>query len=112
MADLRTDLLNKRCQACTPGTAPITGVTLADLLRHLPGWQHENGVIHKTYSFKNYYETIAFVNGVAWIAHREDHHPDLEVHYNKCVVRYSTHSIGGVSENDVICAAKVENLVA
>jgi 4a-hydroxytetrahydrobiopterin dehydratase len=52
------------------------------------------------------------VNGSAWISHREDHHPDLEVGYNKCRVRYSTHSIGGISENDLICAAKVEGLVA
>jgi 4a-hydroxytetrahydrobiopterin dehydratase len=55
---------------------------------------------------------MAFVNASAWISHREDHHPDLEVGYNKCRVRYSTHSIGGISENDLICAAKVEALVA
>jgi 4a-hydroxytetrahydrobiopterin dehydratase len=110
-ADLRTDLLNKRCQACTPGTAPITGVTLADLLRHLPGWQHGNGVIHKTYSFKNYYQTMAFVNAIAFIAHREDHHPDLEVGYKTCRVTYSTHDLGGLSANDFICAANVNALL-
>jgi 4a-hydroxytetrahydrobiopterin dehydratase len=64
------------------------------------------------FQFKNYYETMAFVNAVAWVAHREDHHPDLEVGYNKCTVRYSTHSVGGLSENDFICAAKVDSLLA
>ena len=68
--------------------------------------------IFKTYKFANYHETMAFVNAVAWVAHREDHHPDLEVGYNRCRVRYSTHSIGGLSENDLICAAKVEALIA
>ena len=64
----------------------------------------------KTFNFKNYYETMAFVNALAYMAHREDHHPDLGVHYNRCVVRYSTHDVGGLSENDFICAAKAEEL--
>ena len=67
--------------------------------------------ISKTYQFANYYETLAFVNATAYISHREDHHPDLEVGYNKCRVRYSTHSVGGLSQNDLICAAKVESLM-
>ena len=53
---------------------------------------------------------MAFVNALAYMAHREDHHPDLGVHYNRCVVRYSTHDVGGLSENDFICAAKAEEL--
>src|SRR6185436_6752280 len=64
----------------------------------------------KLYPFKNYYETMAFVNALAWISHREDHHPDLQVGYNKCRVEYSTHAIGGLSENDFICAAKADAL--
>jgi len=63
-----------------------------------------------SFRFKNYYQTIAFVNALAWIAHREDHHPDLEVGYNRCVVHYSTHSVGGLSENDFICASKIDAL--
>ena len=66
--------------------------------------------IARTYKFKNYYETMAFVNALAWIAHREDHHPDLLVGYNRVQVRFSTHSIGGLSENDFICAAKIDAL--
>ena len=84
------------------------------LLSQLPGWKlvDKGAAIEKTYAFENYYRTIAFVNALAFIAHREDHHPDLGVHYNRCVVRFSTHDVGGVSMNDFICAAKVERLSA
>lgn len=81
-----------------------------DLLRQLEGWQRQDLRISKTYPFKNYYQTIAFVNAVAWMAHREDHHPDLTVTYNSCRVDYSTHDIGGLSINDFNCAAKVDAL--
>jgi len=80
-------------------------------LHAVPGWQAKDGAIAKAFPFKNYYETMAFVNAVAWIAHNEDHHPDMEVGYNKCTVKYSTHSVGGLSENDFICAAKVNSLM-
>ena len=85
----------------------------ANRLKDLPGWSLDAAgkSISKTYPFKNYYETMAFVNAAAWISHREDHHPDLEVGYNKCKVTYSTHSVGGLSENDFICAAKIEKLM-
>ncbi|MEJ2509770.1 MAG: 4a-hydroxytetrahydrobiopterin dehydratase [Gammaproteobacteria bacterium] len=82
-------------------------------LAKVEGWTLDNDgkVIYREYRFKNYYQTIAFVNALAWIAHQEDHHPDLEVGYNRCLVRYSTHAIGGLSENDFICAAKVNALL-
>jgi 4a-hydroxytetrahydrobiopterin dehydratase len=67
--------------------------------------------IRREFRFKNFYETMAFVNAVAWISHREDHHPELELGYNRCVVHYSTHAIGGLSENDFICAARVDALL-
>ena len=73
----------------------------------------ENGsALQKTVPFENYYQTMAFVNALAFMAHREDHHPDLGVHYNRCVIRYSTHDVGGLSLNDFICAAKVDALLA
>ncbi len=85
-------------------------------LRELPGWSFANGKIIKTYSFKNYYETIAFVNVIAAISHVTDHHPDLSVHYNRCVVSYNTHDVeqgkGGISINDFICAARIEAFVS
>lgn len=86
---------------------------VANRLKSLDGWElAASGEIQKTYAFKNYYETMAFVNALAWIAHQSDHHPDLEVGYNKCTVRYSTHSVGGLSENDFDSAAEVEALLA
>src|SRR5262245_23868034 len=101
-------LANKKCQACKPGTPPLNQDQIKKFLTEIPGWEHKSGQIVKSFNFKNYYETMAFVNATAWISHHEDHHPDLEVGYNKCVVRYSTHSVGGLSENDFICAAKIE----
>jgi 4a-hydroxytetrahydrobiopterin dehydratase len=66
--------------------------------------------IHRTFRFQSHYASIAFVNAVAWISHREDHHPDMAVGYNTVTVSYSTHSVGGLSENDFICAAKIDAL--
>lgn len=113
MTDRRAaeELANKKCKPCEGGTASLPEVKIRKALTGLPGWQFTNGRIEKTFSFKNYYQTTAFVNAVAWIAHTEDHHPDIEFGYKACTVRYSTHSIGGISENDLICAAKVEVLL-
>lgn len=80
------------------------------MLGALKGWIIENNTLVKVYPFTNYYRTMAFVNAVAWISHREDHHPDLVVSYNKCRVVYSTQAVGGLSENDFICAAKCDAL--
>ena len=81
------------------------------LLRELVGWELTGQEIAREFRFKDFHQTMAFVNAVAWVSHREDHHPDLEVGYNRCRVRYSTHAVGGLSENDFICAAKVNELV-
>ena len=77
-----------------------------------PGWDliEDGAAIARTFRFADYYRTLAFVNALAFIAHREDHHPDLSVHYDRCVVRYSTHDVGGLSDNDFICAAKASCL--
>ena len=103
-------LAAKHCRPCEKGTPALPAERVAALLKQLSGWEQNGGEIAKTYAFKNYFETMAFVNAAAWVSHREDHHPDLEVGYNKCKVRYSTHSVGGLSENDFICAAKLEAL--
>lgn len=89
---------------------PLSQNEVGDLLQQLNGWTQRGSVIEKTFDFKNYYHTMAFVNALAWLSHREDHHPDLHVGYNKCHVEYSTHAIKGLSENDFICAAKVDAL--
>jgi 4a-hydroxytetrahydrobiopterin dehydratase len=103
-------LAQKSCRPLPAGTPPLTPVEIRAGLDLLPGWAHENGVIGKTFSFGNFARTMAFVNGVAWIAAREDHHPEMVVGYGQCRIAYSTHSIGGISENDLICAAKIEAL--
>jgi len=99
---------------CRPQTGPALDRAEAERrLLEIPGWSLEaNGrSIQRSFSFSDYYETIAFVNALAWIAHREDHHPDLSVSYNRCIVTYSTHSAGGLSENDLICAARINAIV-
>ncbi|MEP7184043.1 MAG: 4a-hydroxytetrahydrobiopterin dehydratase [Betaproteobacteria bacterium] len=104
-----SQLVGMRCRHGVPCLDPAA---LDAELAALPGWLHADGRIEKTFRFANYHETIAFVNALAWIAHRQDHHPDLGVHYNRCVVAYSTHDAGGVTLNDCICAAQVEALIA
>jgi 4a-hydroxytetrahydrobiopterin dehydratase len=99
-----------KCKPLPAGTPALSRARIDALLKEVPGWSYDGKVIAKTWSFKNYYETLAFVNALAWIVHGEDHHPDLSVGYNRCRVEFSTHSIGGISENDFICAAKIEAL--
>ena len=76
----------------------------------LPSWSVHGKRIERTYDFADYWETIAFVNAIAFVANREDHHPELVVNYDKIVVRFDTHSAGGITENDFICAARLEAL--
>jgi 4a-hydroxytetrahydrobiopterin dehydratase len=104
------DLALSRCKPCEGDAVPLTADEIARLLKQLKGWKHENGVIAKIYEFKNYYQTMAFVNATAWISHREDHHPDIAVGYKQCRVSYVTHAINGLSQNDFICAAKLDAL--
>ena len=109
-----SDLTNKRCVPCEGGVPRLSPDEIEALHARLdPGWSVGAGgvTIHRSFTFKNYHETMAFVNAVAWIAHREDHHPDLEVSYSRCVATYSPHAVGGLTENDFICAAKVDSLL-
>jgi 4a-hydroxytetrahydrobiopterin dehydratase len=105
------DLARKSCKACRGEVSRLDDSKVREYLAQLPGWTLAGNEIARTYAFKNYYETMAFVNATAWVSHHEDHHPDLEVGYNKCKVRYSTHSVGGLSEYDFICAAKIDDLL-
>jgi len=102
---------------CVPRRGPehrLSSAAIAARLALLPGWTlaGDGQVLAKTCHFADYYHTLAFVNALAFIAHAQDHHPDLGVHYNRVEVRFSTHDVGGLSENDFICAAKVERLLA
>ena len=102
---------------CTPRKGSehkLVQARIQELLPQVPGWElaEDGHALGKTYRFKDYYRTMSFVNALAHMANREDHHPDLGVHYDRCVVRYSTHDVGGLSENDFICAAKADALAA
>lgn len=105
------DLRNSNCKPCEGGVPPLTAEQATTLLQQLDGWQLNGQQLQKRYEFKNYYQTMAFVNALAWIAHAEDHHPDLALSYGRCTVRFNTHSVGGISINDFICAAKVDALL-
>ena len=104
------ELATRKCKPCEGGVAPLGDQQIKPMLKGLKGWTLENGRLAKEFPFANYYQTMAFVNALAWISHREDHHPDLAVGYNKCRVEYWTHAINGLSENDFICAAKADAL--
>ncbi len=97
-------------ESCAPGAKKLTDAEVATLLAALPGWTREGDTLARTFRFPDYHATMAFVNAVAYIAHRQDHHPDLAVHYNRCAVTWSTHDAGGITRNDLICAARVSRL--
>jgi 4a-hydroxytetrahydrobiopterin dehydratase len=107
---MTADLKTLRCKPLD-GQAAMADDQIRKHLAQVPGWALANGAIEKSYKFADYHRTMAFVNAVAWIAHAEDHHPDLAVSYGRCTVRFNTHSVGGISINDFICAAKVDALV-
>ncbi|MBA4261384.1 MAG: pterin-4-alpha-carbinolamine dehydratase [Comamonadaceae bacterium] len=75
------------------------------------GWRLIDGALEKTYSFPDFHQTMAFVNALAWVAHREDHHPDLAVGFGRCTVRFNTHDVDGISVSDFFCAAAVDALL-
>ena len=104
------DLAKRKCKPCEGGAPACTEAQAREMLKDLKGWALEGGKLVKLYPFGNYHQTMAFVNALAWVSHREDHHPDLEVGYNRCRVAYWTHAVGGLSENDFICAAKCDQL--
>lgn len=105
-----TDLTRQRCQPLE-GQAPMPPEQVQRRLAEHPGWTLVDGAIQKRYEFTDYHRTMAFVNALAFVAHQQDHHPDLLVSYNRCTVRFNTHSVGGISVNDFICAARVDALL-
>ncbi|EZP48391.1 4a-hydroxytetrahydrobiopterin dehydratase [Delftia sp. RIT313] len=89
----------------------LTPDELRTALAALPGWQLDGDAIAKSYAFANYYETMAFVNALALIAHQQDHHPDLTVSYGCCGVRLNTHDVNGISSTDIECARRIDALL-
>lgn len=107
--------LAKRDWAQVPRRA-LTPTEIVKRLADRPGWKLSGDgadvAIERTFRFADWFETIAFVNALAFVAHRVDHHPDLSVHYDRCVVRWSTHAVQGISETDFECAALADALLA
>jgi 4a-hydroxytetrahydrobiopterin dehydratase len=106
-----TELAARKCRPCEGGIAPLTREAAAELLAQIsPAWalSADARAIRREFRFRDFYRTMSFVNALAHIANIEDHHPDLEVGYNYCHVLYTTHAIGGLSDNDFVCAAKVD----
>jgi len=108
-----TLLCEKHCKPCEGGIPPLDAETIATLMKQVPTWEliNDGKEIARSFSFKNFYHTMAFLNAVAWVANQENHHPDVEAGYNYCKIRYTTHAISGLSDNDFICAAKVDALI-
>ena len=104
-----TNFLEQKCQA---RATAMSAQSVHDHLAQMSSWRQADGAIEKTFSFGGWLETVAFVDALAWMCHVEDHHPELNVQFDRCVVRFSTHSAGGISMNDFICAAKADALVA
>lgn len=108
------ELCRQQCQTIAKGTPSLDEAQLHTYLKQVPQWTltSSHAAIHREFHFKNYYETMTFVNAVAWVAHQQDHHPDLEVSFSRCKIIYTTHSVGGLSLNDFICAARVDTLLS
>jgi len=108
-----TDLSQQKCVPCEGGTQPLSRDEADQLLQQVPGWtlQDDGKTIQRRFEFKGFYKTMAFINAMAWIANQQMHHPDFSAGYNFCLVTFTTHAINGLSENDFICAAKVNELL-
>ena len=102
-------------QSCLPigkDSAPLNKQQINDYLEQIPGWeQNTPEQIQRKFTFKDYYQTIAFINAVAWIAQQNDHHPDMHIGYNDCIVTFTTHTVNGLTINDFICAEKINKLL-
>ena len=103
-------LAQQHCQALE-GQSAMPDEQVAHHLAQAPGWTFVEGAIQKQFEFADYHHTMAFVNALSFVAHREDHHPELLVTFNRCTVRFNTHSVHGISINDFICAARVDALL-
>jgi 4a-hydroxytetrahydrobiopterin dehydratase len=113
LSDPNTPLAERRCVPCEGGVKPFTAAEARQALAKLdPSWRFDeaSNELRREFRFKNFFRVMSFVNAIAHVANAEDHHPDVELGYDYCRVRYTTHAIGGLSENDFICAAKIDRL--
>jgi 4a-hydroxytetrahydrobiopterin dehydratase len=106
-----SELATRHCQACERGTPPLDARRVNEMLAQLSGWSVENGILTRDVKLKNFRAALDLVNRIGEIAESEGHHPDLSIHgWNRVRVDLVTHSIGGLSENDFILAAKISRL--
>lgn len=110
----QTELQTESCKPLKGSEHRLSRSDIAEAGALFPDWTIaiDGADMTRSLAFENYYQTIAFVNALAFIAHQQDHHPDLEVAYNRVGIRFSTHDVGGLSRNDLICAARTEALLA
>lgn len=104
------NISSRRCQPCEGGAPPLTADAARRFLAEVGGWSLAEGRLVRRYAFRNHYEAMTFLNAVAWISHRENRHPEISIGYREVTVRYWTHAVDGLTENDFICAAKLGKL--
>jgi 4a-hydroxytetrahydrobiopterin dehydratase len=107
------NLSDKNCKPCEGGVDPMTREQAETLIKQVEGWElsEDSKTISRRFEFKGFYKTVAFINAMAWVANSENHHPDFSAGYSFCEVNFTTHAIDGLSENDFICAAKLNELL-
>ena len=110
---MNTELKDKQCEACQGGIGTLPAKKVTELMQQVADWNisDDGKFLQKTFKFKGFYKTMAFINAMAWIANEQGHHPDFSAGYNFCKVNWTTHEAGGLTENDFICAAKVSALL-
>ena len=105
------DLTQKKCIPCEGGMPPLNEGEIEKLLKHVNRWDVEDGRLTKQFNFKDFREAMGFVNKIAEVAESEGHHPDIMIHYSQVNIELWTHAINGLSENDFIIAAKIDELI-
>ncbi|MBS0350569.1 MAG: 4a-hydroxytetrahydrobiopterin dehydratase [Proteobacteria bacterium] len=110
---MNDELSSKRCLACEGGVAPLQPSEIKQLLQQIPNWNlsEKEDSVWRRFEFKGFQKTVFFINALAWIVNQENHHPTLEVGYDYCIVRFTTHFVKGLTQNDFICAAKIDKLI-
>ncbi len=111
--DQKLPLKDQSCEEISKGDKPLIIPTIESHISQMSGWECPLNYAHieKDYKFKNYRQTVAFVNAVTWVAHKEDHHPQICFGYNQCKITLTTHAVKGISQNDFIMAAKIDALI-
>ena len=108
-----TELTTKKCRPCEGGIPAMSLEEATAMRTEVPSWEviDDGQGLRRIFTFSDHHQVMAFVNAIAWISHREDHHPNLAIGYSRCEVVYTTHAVEGLTENDFICAAKVDALL-